>query len=381
MIKHVRITNYKSLGDVAVELKPVTVLIGRSGTGKTNFVEALRWLRDYLAARTDGPVQERYGGWERIMSATASRPMAVSFALTFDAPAIAEDFQYTLRFQQATPQHAPQLHEEKLTLGSGVLYHQLQGKWVQPPAVPTPPAPSQLMLGALPGLQEVTIAHLVLTKGIGCYAFPDSVLARPDQAPPNSDDGLSDNGHNFLRVFVALNDNLQAWHRLREINASLRSLKSTFKGITLEVPQRRQVFVTHEVGGHPLTFNLSQESEGFRRLLACLLALYQEPPKQTLIFDEPEKGIYALGLGILADEFKAYADKGRGQVLLTTHSPEFLNHFAPEQIRVVEMHDYITRIGPVSPEQMEALREHYLEPKELLTVDEARLETSVAPPE
>ena len=65
-------------------------------------------------------------------------------------------------------------------------------------------------------------------------------------------------------------------------------------------------------------------------------------------------------------------------MLLTTHSPDFLNHFEPAQIRVVEMHGYTTRIGPVAKEQLEALHEHYLEPKELLTVDEARLEGSLA---
>jgi predicted ATPase len=105
-----------------------------------------------------------------------------------------------------------------------------------------------------------------------------------------------------------------------------------------------------------------------------LLALYQTPPKQTLIFDEPEKGIYPPGLAILADEFKGYASKGHGQILLTTHSPEFLDHFAPNQILVVEMQDFTTHIGPVASDQMEALREHFLQPRELLTVDEARLE-------
>ncbi len=95
-----------------------------------------------------------------------------------------------------------------------------------------------------------------------------------------------------------------------------------------------------------------------------------------MIFDEPEKGIYPAGLAILADEFKGYADKRHGQVLITTHSPEFLNRFAPEQIRVVEMQDFVTRIGPVAPDQMEALREHCLAPRELLTVDEARLESA-----
>src|SRR4051794_18873009 len=84
MIKHVHIKNYKSLEDVSVTLGPVTILIGRSGSGKSNFVEALRWLRDYLIHRNDSEVQRRHGGWDQILCATGHNPMAFSFVLTFD---------------------------------------------------------------------------------------------------------------------------------------------------------------------------------------------------------------------------------------------------------------------------------------------------------
>ncbi|HEV3204622.1 MAG TPA: AAA family ATPase [Gemmataceae bacterium] len=180
------------------------------------------------------------------------------------------------------------------------------------------------------------------------------------------------------RPFAAIEVNLQTWHHLKEMAASLRILKSSLKNIDIQLPNKQRVVVTHEVGARQLVLDLSQESEGFRRLMACLLALYQTPPKQTLIFDEPEKGIYPAGLAILADEIKGYANKRWGQILLTTHSPEFLDHFAPDQIRVVEMHDFHSSIGPISSEQLDALQEHYLEPKELLTVDEARLEGPLA---
>src|SRR6266545_1882281 len=378
MIKHVHITNYKSLTDVAVDLDPVTVLIGRSGAGKSNFVEALRCLRDFLTVRNDSIVQNHYGGWGRVMSATASQPMALDFTLTFDAPGIPEDFEYLLKFQQGKQHDPPQFTEERLSLGGKVLYHQSGRKWVQPPPLVNPPGAGGVMLGALTGVQEVTIAHLVLTSGIGCYAFPDSVLTpQPNQGHRPIGIGLSDFGDNFLTAFVGINTDLQTWHHLRDMAASLRRLKPSLNSIDLQLPEREQVVVTHKLGNRLLVLELRQESEGFRRLLACLLALYQTPAKQTLIFDEPEKGIYPAGLAILAEEFKGHAAKGRGQILLTTHSPEFLDHFDATAIRVVEMRDYATKTGPVAPEQLEALREHFLKPSDLLTVDEGRLAGSL----
>ena len=41
-----------------------------------------------------------------------------------------------------------------------------------------------------------------------------------------------------------------------------------------------------------MPLDLTEESDGFRRFYAHLLALYQTPPKQTLVFEEPENGIY-----------------------------------------------------------------------------------------
>lgn len=48
MIEHIRIQNFKSIRDASVDLSPVTVLIGRSGVGKSNFLRAIRFFRNYL---------------------------------------------------------------------------------------------------------------------------------------------------------------------------------------------------------------------------------------------------------------------------------------------------------------------------------------------
>lgn len=51
MIHRLRVHNFKSIRDVSVELGPVVVLIGRSGTGKSNFAGSLGFVRDYLITR------------------------------------------------------------------------------------------------------------------------------------------------------------------------------------------------------------------------------------------------------------------------------------------------------------------------------------------
>ena len=38
MINHIEIQGYKSIKDIELELKPINVLIGSNGVGKSNFI-------------------------------------------------------------------------------------------------------------------------------------------------------------------------------------------------------------------------------------------------------------------------------------------------------------------------------------------------------
>jgi len=132
--------------------------------------------------------------------------------------------------------------------------------------------------------------------------------------------------------------------------------------------------VSHKATGKLFELNLQQESDGFRRFYAHLLALYQSPPKLTLIFEEPENAIYPGALSLLADEFRAAPRENRGQVIITTHNPTLLDSFDVDNIRVVEMRDGKTLIGPVSKEQTAAVKDRLLTTGDLLKIDQPRLD-------
>jgi predicted ATPase len=147
--------------------------------------------------------------------------------------------------------------------------------------------------------------------------------------------------------------------------------------LDLLLPARDHLRVGYQVAtDRALLVDVAQESEGFRRYLAHLLALYQTPPKQSLIFEHPEHGIHPGALQSLSEEFKVHVEDGRGQVILTTHSPQLLDHFEPEQLRVVVMEEGQTRIGPLAADQLDVIRKRLMTPGELLTVEEPRTETA-----
>jgi hypothetical protein len=174
MIHRVRVRNFKSLVDVTVDLTPVTVLVGRSGTGKSNFVHALRFLRDVLSSNPQGLQQ-----WPRLRPAIASDAPTTFFA-EFSVAGVKGRFQYELSLNKHGPAQAPD--EERLILGDECLFHQAsarpgQARWLVEPKLLQVPSAGAIALGRIPSITEIVIAFTALTSGIGCYVFFDRVLS------------------------------------------------------------------------------------------------------------------------------------------------------------------------------------------------------------
>ena len=371
MIHRFRVQNFKSVVDVDVDLSPVTVLVGKSGTGKSSFVQALQFLRDVLITKPN--LQQ---SWPQLRPAMAL-DAPTTFCVEFSVAGITEKFRYELSINKSGPSQAPD--EERLSLGDKCLFHQTRAaqaskRWVVEPELIEVPTPGAIALGRIPSISEIVIAFTSLTSGLGYYVFFDKVLCQPVQENRRTG-GLADDAGNFLDTLKDVVSNLQDLNVRKSIVAALQRVNPSISSVELnDIQNPSRVLVGHRFDGKTLALDLSQESDGFRRFYAHLLAIYQRPPKQTLIFEHPEDGIHPGALSLLAEEFKAAPGEGHGQVILTTHSPRLLDHFDEEQIRVVELVGLETRIGFISTEQKEAIRDKLLEPGELLTVDPARMQ-------
>ena len=379
MIHRIKIKNYRSL-DVDVVLDSITVLIGRSGAGKTNFVDALRFLRDCLHGQRHSQDQRPF---ENVQPITITKSLPLEYEVIFGVEQL-KDEQFNYAIKMAAPHGGNQprtINEEKLTLGNAILFHRTRDKWVVPPPVQeeTPHFHhSTASIASIKGHQKISIAYIALSTGIGCYDFSSYVCRGTGKGDAYGNvNGLTDTGENVNAVFDDIKydlTRLDSWNRINEV---IRVINDSIE--TIDQSERKgTISITRRIGNVSIPLSIRSESEGVRRFFAHLLAFHQKPPKQIMIFEEPEKGIYPAAFAALAGEMKNCYSCGQGQVVLTTHSPEMLDLFEPENVRVVEMKDGITRIGHISKDQMEALRENLLYPRELLTVEDARLDTPVA---
>ncbi len=72
-------------------------------------------------------------------------------------------------------------------------------------------------------------------------------------------------------------------------------------------------------------------SDGTIKMFAYLSLLHDPRPHPLLCVEEPENQLYPQLMVELAEEFRAYAQRG-GQVFVSTHSPDFLNAMAIDEV-------------------------------------------------
>ncbi len=85
--------------------------------------------------------------------------------------------------------------------------------------------------------------------------------------------------------------------------------------------------------GSDFPFQPYHLSDGTIRFICLATALLQPMPPATVVIDEPELGLHPFAISILADLIQSAAE--RTQVIISTQSPTLLDHFAPENVVVV----------------------------------------------
>ena len=82
-IRRVVLQNYLSIAKCSVSLGPLTFLVGQNGSGKSNFLDALRFVTDALASSPEHALRER-GGINEVRRRSSGHPTHFGIRLEFD---------------------------------------------------------------------------------------------------------------------------------------------------------------------------------------------------------------------------------------------------------------------------------------------------------
>ena len=160
------------------------------------------------------------------------------------------------------------------------------------------------------------------------YLSAESARGQPESGPQER---LTKTGDNLANVIQYLAE--QHGERLEKIFEVLRRRVPRIERVLADaMPDGRLLLQIKDAPfSHPILAKFA--SDGTLKMLAYLVLLYDPAPPPFIGIEEPENFLHPRLLPELAEECRAATD--RTQLLVTTHSPFFLNALRPEEVRIL----------------------------------------------
>lgn len=160
------------------------------------------------------------------------------------------------------------------------------------------------------------------------YLSIEDTRGQPEAGPQER---LSKTGDNLPNVVQYLKE--QHPERLEDIFTTLRRRVPRLERVDAEpMPDGRLLLQLKDAPfERPVLSRYA--SDGTLKMLSYLVVLMDPEPPQFIGIEEPENFLHPRLLPELAEECRAAAE--RSQLLVTTHSPFFLNGMRPDEVRVI----------------------------------------------
>lgn len=337
---HLKVEGFRRLTDFAAELRPLCVMIGANGAGKTSILDVLH----LLAASAQGHLQSSISDLQGLSSVLPPGASELRLALEMEAPSEKPlRYQLALRPQgtgytvfQEVLSHSPANGGQGLrhidSSASGPRYFDsAQGRLV---------APSWDYQGAETSLSQVprtfrepdefrqklassTLYHWLNVDPRSPVRLPQPM--RPAKLPGRQGEDL------FSCLFDLRESDRDRFDALEE------TLRAAFRGFErLEFPPvaAGTLALGWRDKGLNRSLNSHQLSEGTLRFL-WLTALLMSPglPAVTLL-DEPEVSLHPELLSLLADLLRQASETS--QVIVATHSDRLVRFLDPAEVMVLD---------------------------------------------
>jgi predicted ATPase len=371
-IRQVTIRNYKSIAACQVSLGSLMFLVGANGSGKSNFLDAIRFVSDGLRTSLDHALRER-GAIKEVRRRSGGHPNHFAVRLGFTLPD-GRAGHYAFRVG-AKPSGAYEVQDEECVihpieaLGSSHRFRVQSGKLLHS-SVPLMPAvvSDRLFLVAASGIPEFRPVFDGLSR-IEIYNLNPREIAAMQKPDPG--EILRRDGSNAASVLHQLTPEVRELVRmnLSRIVPGVADTEAKTLG-SLETVEFRQ---TVKGQAHPWSFLASAMSDGTLRAFGILLAAFQAAspkpdghPPLLIGLEEPEMALHPAVAGVLLSALRQGAR--HCQILVTSHSPELLDNpdISPDALLVVDNEGGLTRIGPIDQASRDILHDKLCTAGELL---------------
>ena len=365
----IALRNYKSIAACDVQLAPLSFLVGPNGCGKSNFLDALRFVAEALRFSLDHALRDR-GGIQEVRRRSGGHPNHFGIRLDLQLPRAVG--WYAFRVAAKPGGRYSVQREECVVFGADFRgsYRVADGKVIDS-TIPNPPActSDRLYLVNMSGFDVFRRVYDALS-GMGFYNLnPDAIR---DLQAPDPGDLLNRDGSNLASVLANLGSRkTDVEEYLAAITPGVTGVDSRTMGTKLTLDFRQEV----RGAKHPWRFLASNMSDGTLRALGVLVALFQgngeTMERRHLVgIEEPESALHPAAAGVLIDSLTDASQLA--QVVVTSHSADLLDNDAiPDSSILAALSEHAeTRIGPLDEAGRSALRDHLFTAGELLRMDQ-----------
>ena len=342
-IEYLRVQNFRALRDVELKnVTPLTVLLGPNGSGKSTVFDVFAFLsecfesglrrawdrrgraKELKTRGSDGPVTIEIKYREK------PRTPFITYHLAVDErdgrPVVIHEWLSWKRGRQG-PLTRFLEHRE----GHG---HATGGEAPDADDVRQSFAmssPDRLAVSLLGQFQEHPREAALLNFIIGwhvSYLSAESARGQPEAGPQER---LNRTGDNLANVIQYLSEQHPA--RLERIFAVLsQRVPRVERALAEDMPDGRPLLKIKDAPfENPVLARFA--SDGTLKMLAYLVLLHDPEPPPFIGIEEPENFLHLRLLPELAEECRATC--ARTQLLVTTHSPFFLDGLRPEEVRIL----------------------------------------------
>jgi predicted ATPase len=341
-IESIRLKNFKVFQDVTMEsIPPFCVVVGANGTGKSAFFQVFGFLKDCLTYNVGSAIQSRGGYHELVSRGREHENISIELQFRMEISNVQRLVTYYLEisYNNKKVEVAREILRYKRG-AAGSPIHFLDFAHGKGKAVVNEDDFNKTDEELTKEQQELDKADILAIKGLGQFqkfkaanAFRQLIenwhvsdfhinLARGSKDAAGYADHLSVTGDNLQLVANRIFEERK--EIFDEIIESMRLRVPGISSIEPEPTKDGRLLLKFQDGSFQDPFIDKYVSDGTIKMFAYLLLLYDPLPHPLLCVEEPENQLYPKLLWELAEEFRAYANRG-GQVFVSTHSPDFLN--------------------------------------------------------
>ena len=312
-LKKIHVKNFRSLRDVTLPLKPLTVLVGPNASGKSNALRALEVLNRLMMDEKPPPVSALQS---HLWAGEASHINFQFHSRVGETPTV-----YTLNLKAEVDN--PFAGEELLVNGAKIIsIHNGKGVVVQDEdgKNETPYNRSNklaLWSAGDYGDKPVTNALAEFMKDWIVYDFRPDLIRQDFEEFPYDPDGLA--------VWVShwyKNDR----ERFNSVSESLAA-STNFRIDQRSIDGEDRLYLLE---GDKNPIPLVEASDGTLRLVVYNILLNMPEFSPLIAIEEPERNLHPGALNEIAKIFSQMAEQS--QVILTTHSSQLLDAFSSESL-------------------------------------------------